>query len=150
MPFFSICDHWKVFFCFGSSLLCSSDSPYVTHQVLGASRRNIKWTGTNQTWPNYENHTSPISPPLWGGISMGQAIPAYFRCAPHYCFKMHDWKMWEGVAIRPEVTGGEVLRKTCNPGGGGWERGIFLAGVELMEWQGRGEIRRQWWYSKLK
>ena len=52
------------FFFFGSNLLCSRDSPYVTHQVLGVSMESITWTGTNQTQPNYESHTSPISLPL--------------------------------------------------------------------------------------
>ena len=54
----------SIFSFFGSNLLCSRDSPYATYQVLGVSRRNVIWTGINQTWPNYESHTSPISLPI--------------------------------------------------------------------------------------
>ena len=83
---FSICQcFFFVFFFlffFGSGLLCSRDTPYVTHQVLkGQQRGACPRQALIKLDPIYQSHIlSPLSPPLSGGSSKGQAIPACFRC----------------------------------------------------------------------
>ena len=78
--------HYRVcvcFFFFGSNLLCSRDTPYVTHQDCRLVKRGEHpRQALIKPDHNYESRVSPPSPPLSGGSSRGQAIPACFGRAP--------------------------------------------------------------------
>ena len=90
--------------------MCSRDTPYVTLQDCRLVKRGEHpRQALIRPDHNYESCMSPPSPPLSGGSSRGQAIPACFGRTPQYYLKKYNnarmW-VWRLLLQDPKKRGG--------------------------------------------
>ena len=109
---------WQCFYFLDQVYCARGTVPKLHIKSTSKEEGDKSIVSTNQAWPFYESHISPLSPSLSGDSSSGQAIPACYRCAPLYYpgGVLVWWVMTNAswVAMRP-AEAGRVLESVRIP-----------------------------------